>query len=191
MGAVARVFEIFADDYDRWFGEHSDVYTEQTDLLRRYLPAGKGEMLEVGAGSGRFASRLGIRHGIDPSPRLLAMARSRGLEAVLGAGEFLPYRDGTSDGILMMTVICFMDDVARSFQEAFRVLKPGGKIVVAFLEKEGEIARREEGSGSRFFRYARFFSVDEVPPALAGAGFSGIMIRERRNGLCVITAGKG
>lgn len=191
MDAIVRAFLRFADEYDRWFDEHSDVFSDQIDLLRRYLPAGKGEMLETGAGSGRFASRLGIRHGIDPSVRLLAMAKGRGLEPVLGVGEFLPYRDGTFDTVLMMTVICFMDDVARSFHEAFRVLRPGGMLVVAFLEKDGEIARREEGSAGRFFRHARFFSVTEVTAALAGAGFSEVIVRERQHDLCVISAGKG
>lgn len=191
MDAIVRAFFRFADEYDRWFDEHSDVYTQQIDLLRKYLPASTGEMLEIGAGSGRFASRLGIRHGIDPSFRLLAMAKGRGLEPVLGVGEFLPYRNGTFNGVLMMTAICFMDDVARSFHEAFRVLRPGGMLVVAFLEKDGEIAQREEGADGRFFQYVRFFSVNEVTAALAGAGFSRVIFRERRHGLCVISAGKG
>ena len=190
MGAIAMAFSRFANDYDRWFDEHSDVYTGQVALLQRHLPKGPGEMLEIGTGSGRFASRLGIRHGIDPSPRLIAMAKGRGLEPVLGAGEFLPYRDGTFDGILMMTVICFMDDVTLAFQEAFRVLRPKGFLVVAFLEKEGEIARREERSEGRLFRYARFYSEPEVAGALAGAGFSQARVRERREGLCVISAEK-
>lgn len=191
MEEIVKAFDCFTDEYDRWFDEHGEVYAEQIDLLRRSLPAGPGLMLETGAGSGRFAFRLGIRHGIDPSARLLAMARGRGVETVRGVGEFLPYRDGTFDGILMMTSICFMNDVARSFHEAFRVLKTGGMLVVAFLEKDGEVARWEEGSGGRFFRYARFFSVTEVTAALAGAGFSEVRVRERRHGLCVICAGKG
>ena len=158
MDAIIRAFSRYADDYDRWFDQHRDVYAEQIDLLRRYLPPDTGEMLETGTGSGRFASRLGIQHGLDPSFRLVAMAKERGLETVIGAGEFLPYRDRTFDGILMMTVICFMDDIARSFEEAFRVLRPGGILVVAFLEKGGGIARWEEGSDGQFFQYARFFS---------------------------------
>jgi SAM-dependent methyltransferase len=191
MDAGIRAFDRFADDYDQWFDNHGDLYAEQIGLLRTCFPASTGQMLEIGVGSGRFASRLGIRHGIDPSVRLLAMAKGRGLEPVLGVGEFLPYRDGTYNGVLMMTVICFLDDVDRSFHEAIRVLRPGGMLVVAFLEKDGEIARREEGADGRFFRYARFFSVNEVTAALAGAGFSKVIVWERRHGLCVISAGKG
>jgi SAM-dependent methyltransferase len=81
--------------------------------------------LEVGVGSGRFASSLGIRYGLDPLPAILTLARTRGVENVQGVGEFLPYRADTFDSILMMTVICFMDDPARSFREAFHVIRPG------------------------------------------------------------------
>jgi ubiquinone/menaquinone biosynthesis C-methylase UbiE len=189
MNPSVYAFDRFAEEYDQWFDDNAGIYATQVDHLRRYIPTG-AQTLETGVGSGRFSSRLGIRNGIDPSLRLLAMARSRGLEAVLGKGEFLPYRDGIFDGVLMMTAICFMDDVDRSFHEAFRVLKAEGMLVVAFLEKDGEIAQREEGSGGRFFRYARFFSVAEVTAALAGAGFSGVFVSERLRSLCIMTATK-
>ena len=190
MNHVVSVFERFADDYDRWFDEHSKVYSDQVDLLRRNIPKSTGQMLEIGVGSGRFASRLGIRHGIDPSVRLLAMARGRGVEPVLGVGEFLPYRDETFDGVLMMTVICFMADLPTSFLEAFRVIRNGGTLVVAFLEKGGEIAKREQGSAGRFLRYAEFYSAVEVTAALTGVGFSGIIVQKNLHCLCVLTATK-
>jgi ubiquinone/menaquinone biosynthesis C-methylase UbiE len=188
MDAIVSVFERFFSDYDRWFETHGEVYAEQIELLRKNISAGTGQMLEIGVGSGRFASRLGIRHGIDPSVRLLAMARDRGVEPVLGVGEFLPYRNGAFDGVLMMTVICFMEDFTRSFHEAFRVLRPGGKLIVAFMEKGGEIAIQEEGSAGRFLRYAEFHSAGEVTAALTGAGFAGVSIGESLHGLCMITA---
>jgi ubiquinone/menaquinone biosynthesis C-methylase UbiE len=192
MNPIVRVFERFADDYDHWFDTHGDVYAEQIDLLCRSIPAGMGQILEIGVGSGRFASRLGIRHGLDPSTRLLAMARDRGVEPVLGEGEFLPYRNGTFDTVLMMTVICFMDNLPRSFHEAFRVTRDGGMLVVAFMEKDGEVARRQKDghSAGRFLQYAQFLSAGEVTAALAGAGFSGIAVQENLHGLCIVTATK-
>ena len=88
MNPAGYAFDRFAEEYDQWFDDNAGVYAAQVDLLRRYIQAGT-RTLETGAGSGRFASRLGIRHGIDPSLRLLAMAKGRGLEAVLGNGKYL------------------------------------------------------------------------------------------------------
>ncbi len=141
--------------------------------------------LEVGVGSGRFASCLGIQYGLDPSPALNALARKRGIETVQGVGESLPYRADTFDSILTMTVICFRDDPARSCREAFRVLKRGGFLVTAFLEKGGEIARQAEAPGyaGRFLRDATFFTGDDVTALLAAAGFSRISHKHNPHGL--------
>lgn len=183
------VFDRYAPEYDAWFDTHKATYAAQLALLRRAIPAG-GRGLEVGVGSGRFAGPLGICHGLDPSPALLAMVRQRGVETVLGLGECLPYRDGTFDVVLMMTVICYMEDYARSFREVFRILKPGGTLVVGFLENGGEIAARElakEPKG-RFLRHAKFRPLPEVTGALDYAGFSHTVTCNR--GFCVVTAKK-
>ena len=95
----------------------------------------------MGVGSGRFAVPFGIRYGIDPSRELVRMAKNRGIEVVLGEGEHLPYRAGSFDYVLMMTVICFLDDVIAVFHEVNRVLRPGGMLVVGFIEEGGEIQR--------------------------------------------------
>ena len=106
-------------------------------MLRDVVPhTGRG--LEVGAGSGRFAVPLGICCGIDPSPGLGKMAQQRGIEMVMGEGEHLPYRAGTFDHVLMMTVICFLEDAVPVFREVHRVIRPGGILVAGFIEAGGE-----------------------------------------------------
>ncbi len=59
-------------------------------------------------GSGRFAAPFGICCGIDPSRETHTDSKERGIEAVIGEGEHLPYRPGSFDYVLMMTVICFL-----------------------------------------------------------------------------------
>jgi ubiquinone/menaquinone biosynthesis C-methylase UbiE len=191
VNPVVSIFDRCAEDYDQWFDTNNKVYADQTDCLRRYI-TGTDNSLEIGVGSGRFASRLAIRHGLDPSPRLLAMARQRGVETVQGKGEFLPYRAGTFNRVLMMTVICFLDDVARSCNEAFRVIQSGGMLVVAFMEKDGEVALRERARkpAGRFLQYAEFLAVEQVMAALTNAGFSGVSVRENLHGFCIVTARK-
>ena len=120
MIPARRVFNEYAGDYDRWFDEHGDVYKEQVRLLREVVPQ-TGRGLEVGIGSGRFSVPLGIRNGVDPSHKLIEMAKTRGIEILQGEGEHLPYRQETFDYVLMMTVLCFLDNPFLVVQEIFRV----------------------------------------------------------------------
>jgi len=191
MKQAVAVFDRFASDYDRWFDTHKAIYEGQLAAIRPHTTL-HGRALEVGVGSGRFAVPLGIRYGLDPSRQLLAMARQREIEAIQGTGESLPYRSCTFDFVLMMTVICFMDTIDQPFQEACRVLHPGGTLVIGFIEMDGEIARqeRERTSPGRFLRFAKFRSAEEVRDSLIRAGFTGCNMRDNLHGLTLITSQK-
>jgi SAM-dependent methyltransferase len=191
MIPVCRVFEDYANDYDRWFDEHHDVYEAQLRMLHRAVPR-HGLGLEVGVGSGRFAVPLDIGYGIDPSRELLKMAKSRGIEVVLGEGEHLPYGPESFLFVLMMTVICFLDNVGALFREAGRVLIPGGTLIVGFIERGGVIEEmyRNEKTKGRFLRYARFWTVAEVTRFIENAGFTNVTISQRSRGFCVIKGQK-
>jgi SAM-dependent methyltransferase len=186
-----HVFDEYADDYDRWFDEHDDVYQAQLILLRKALPD-HGRGLDVGVGSGRFAVPLGIRCGIDPSHELVQMAKQRSIEIVYGEGEHLPYRPSSFDYVLMMTVICFLDDVIAVFREVNHVLIPGGTLVVGFIEKDGEIFQiyQHESTKGRFLRFAKFWTVEEVDLFFKGAGFSQVSVIENTRGFCVMNGQK-
>ena len=191
MSAKRRVFEDFAADYDRWFYDHVEVYHAQLRLLGRAVPS-SGLGLEVGVGSGRFAAPLGICCGIDPSFTLAEIAKSRGVEVAIGVGEHLPYRSGSFDHAVIMTVICFLDDMAGVLREVFRVLVPSGIIVLGFIEWDGEIFRhyRAEPEKGRFLRHARFYSTDEVIQELRDAGVSRVEVAARERGFCILTGKK-
>lgn len=191
MNPSRRVFDALAGEYDRWFDGHREVWEAQLRMLRPAVPR-SGRGLELGVGSGRFAGPLGIRSGIDPSRGLLALAQRRGIAVVQGEGEHLPYRAGSFDYVLMMTVICYLDDPAAVFREVFRVLSGGGVLVAGFIERNGEIARqgRQEGTAGRFLRYARFPSAGDVKGFCGRAGFSGISVVRRDRGFCVMSAKK-
>ena len=175
-----RVFEDLAGDYDRWFDEHSDVYRAQLRMLRKALPD-HGRGLEAGIGSGRFAGPLGIEFGLDPSRELLKVAKSRGMEIVMGEGEHLPYCAGSFDYVLMMTVVCFLDEAGAVFGEIYRVLRPGGILVVGFIEEGGEIQQiyQNEPAKGRFLRFAKFRTVEDVNRFFKNAGFVQVSMIER------------
>lgn len=191
MNPLVQHFDTYAEEYDRWFDTHPELYREQLAVLRSIVPY-PGRGLEIGVGSGRFAAPLGIEYGLDPSVPPLSRAYSREVEPVRGIAEFLPYRAGIFDSVLMMTVICFMENITQPFKEAYRVLRPGGTIVIGFMETGGELAlqERERSTPGRFLRYAEFRSTEEVTTTLAAARFSAISFKGNLHGLCFVTAQK-
>ncbi len=166
-------FEQHADLYDAWFDRHRGIYDAELKAIGRFIEPGKGQGLEVGIGSGKFALPLGIRTGVEPAAEMLKKAAAAGIRVFRGVAEALPFADQSFDFVLMVTTICFVDDLGRSFREAFRVVRPGGFIVVAFVDKDSSLGRQYRGrkEESRFYREAEFFSVSEVLDALETAGF--------------------
>jgi len=185
------VFEDYANDYDRWFDEHRDEYLAELARIRRVLPAPDSRAIEVGVGSGRFAAPLGIALGIEPSLALGRMACRRGIEIVRGRAEALPFKDGSCSSVLMVTVICFLDDPSPAFRELNRILISRGVLIVAFIEREGQIHRKylHEGGKGRFLSGAKFYSQKEVLAFLEDTGFAVTRI-DSRVGFCVIASQK-
>lgn len=172
---VARTepFDRHSDAYDAWFDEHDDLYRAELAVVRQLLCAPGASGLEVGVGSGKFAVPLGITVGVEPSKQMGAKARALGIDVREGVAEQLPCADGSFDFVLMVTTVCFVDDVDASFREAFRVLRPGGCIVVGFVGRESELGRSYEAGKdeSRFYKDATFFSSEELLERLERAGF--------------------
>ncbi len=185
------VFEEYAEDYDRWFYEHCDEYHAELARIRRLFPHPDDRAIEVGVGSGRFAGPLGITLGIEPSPALGRMARQRGIEVIGGRAEAIPLRDASCSSVLLVTVICFLDDPVRAFRELHRILITEGSLIVAFIERGGQIHRKYlcEGGKGRFLSHATFYSQEEVLAFLKDAGFMGVKV-DCQVGFCVIAAQK-
>ena len=91
----------------------------------------------------------------------------------------------------MVTVICFFDDPARAFAEAYRVIVPGGPLIAGFLERKSAViqAYLHGDVEHRFLSQGRFYSSDEVQALLREAGFT-IISAETEEDFCVITARK-
>lgn len=82
--------------------------------------------IEVGVGSGRFASDLGVEIGLDPASDPLNLATRRGTRVVRGRVETLPFAAGTFGGMLLIVTICFVADPLAALREARRVVGPRG-----------------------------------------------------------------
>ena len=166
-------FEIHHERYDAWFEKHEAAYISELLALRPFVPW-QGRGLEIGVGSGRFAAPLGVQVGLDPSPAMLAHAAARGIEIVECVAENLPFADGSFDHALVVTTLCFVDSPARMLAEARRVLRPGGRLVIGFIDRVSALGQHylTHQAESDFYREATFYSADEVADLLLAAGFS-------------------
>jgi ubiquinone/menaquinone biosynthesis C-methylase UbiE len=162
-----------ATDYDIWFDNNIDLYQTELNALRFFIPENMNG-IEIGVGTGRFAVPLGIRIGIEPAHQMAELARQRGVDVVEGIAEALPFHDSSFDFAVMVTVVCFLDDVVQAFREAFRILKPSGLLIVGFIDRESEMGLKynQKKAHSIFYRDATFYSVNELESKLITAGFS-------------------
>lgn len=171
--AKAAAFEQHHQRYEDWFERHEPVYVSELLAMRAFVPW-QGRGLEIGVGSGRFAAPLGIQVGVDPSPAMLEYASERGIEAIEGVGEDLPFADDSFDHAMLVTTLCFVDSPEAMLAEARRVLRPCGQLVMGFIDRESPLgqsyaAHQDE---SVFYRDATFHSADEVAALLQDGGFS-------------------
>jgi len=165
------VFEHFVNEYEEWFLKHKFAYLSELKAVKALLPEGRG--VEIGVGTGRFAVPLKIKIGVEPSKRMGKIARRGGILVIEGTAENLPLKDESFDFALMVTTICFVDDPLRALQEAKRVIRKGGHIIVGIVGRESFLGREyeEKKEKSLFYKRARFFSTEEIVHLMKMVGF--------------------
>ncbi len=147
---LQRIFDETAPDYDRIeriLALGSGPWYRRKALQRAGLLENR-EVLDVGIGTGLVAREaLGIIGpggrlvGVDPSAGMLGEVRLPGLELLPGRAEALPREDASSDFLSMGYALRHLADVAAAFAEFFRVLRPGGRLLVLEITRpEGRAA---------------------------------------------------
>ena len=177
--AHSSPFDKFYELYDAWFEKNSFLYDVELQAVKSVMPL-TGKFLEVGVGTARFAVPLGISFGIDPSEKMAEISRNRGIQVIRSEAEHLPFKEEIFDCALMITTICFVDDPAWSLSEIWRVLKPGGVVIIGFVDSESRLGKEyaEKKKSSTFYRHATFYSVDDVTGYLYEADFHGLKYRQ-------------
>jgi demethylmenaquinone methyltransferase/2-methoxy-6-polyprenyl-1,4-benzoquinol methylase len=143
---IARVYDLLAERSEQ----------RMREVALEMLAAAPGEhLLEIGFGTGHVLVELvqavgptGHVFGIDISENMLAEARGllerQGLagRATLACGdaEDLPYPAGSFDGVFLCFTLELFDtpEIPRVLAQCRRVLRPGGRILVAAVSKEGK-----------------------------------------------------
>jgi SAM-dependent methyltransferase len=106
---------------------HDVLWSVLCDVRPRHV-------LEVGGGPGELAERMQNQLGatvtfVDISPRMVELARARGIDARVGDVQELPFADGSFDTSVAAWMLYHVPDIDRGISELARVLCPGGKLV--------------------------------------------------------------
>ena len=143
---ISRVYDYLTGAFERKYAE----------MASERLEVEEGEkVLEIGFGTGhclkRIAASVGQRskaYGIDISSGMLKVTKKRlekaGLmertELYCGDAMHLPYHDNSFDAVFMSFTLELFDtpEIPKVLEEVKRVLKPGGRLVVASMSKEGK-----------------------------------------------------
>lgn len=172
-------FEKHTIKYNRWFEENKYTYQSEINAIKDIMPQ-FNNAVEIGIGSGKFALPLGIKLGVEPSAKMRKVAQGKGLEVLYGIAENLPLKSESFDLALMVTTLCFLDDVKIAFSEVYRILKPGGYFINGFVDKNSNLGKiyQKYKEKSIFYKIATFYSTDEVVLVLKEAGFKNIEFRQ-------------
>lgn len=168
---MRNLFNKYYKEYDAWYGRNRFAYLSEVEAIKKVLPK-KGKGLEIGVGTGRFASRLGIRYGIDPSAKMLKIAKRRGIKTEVAYGENLPFGNNEFDYALIAITICFVNDPEKVIAESKRVLKENGRIIIGIVDKNSFLGKYYQKKKSKFYKAARFFSAKGIVNLLKKQHFS-------------------
>lgn len=166
-------FQDLTDRYDDWFETYEYAYDSELAALDGLIsPETNG--IEIGVGTGRFAVPLGIDTGLDPSPAMLRHAKQRGIEVIQGVAENLPIAESTFDTALLVTTICFVDDIGETFREAKRILRSDGHLVIGYIDGDSPVGEqyKTKKDENPFYQHATFVTTEEVVDALEASGFT-------------------
>jgi ubiquinone/menaquinone biosynthesis C-methylase UbiE len=154
------------------------------DYRRRVVPAAEGRVLEIGVGSGLnlpfYSQRVRQVIGLEPSPKLIALARrtqraAASAQFIEGSAEEIPLKDGTIDTVVMTWTLCSIPDASRALGEIRRVLKPGGRLLFAEHGRapEPNVARWQDRLTPMWKRFAGGCHLNRaVGSLIEAAGFA-------------------
>ena len=159
------------------------------DPMQVLAPREGEVVLDLGSGPGRdvlYAAELvgpnGRAIGVDATPEMVFRARETAASLQRGNAEFrlgeiehLPVDSETVDGIASDCVVNLSPDKAQVFREAFRVLKPGGRIVVSDVVADRELPAEMRQDAERWAACeAGAVTPEEYVALMRAAGFEAI-----------------
>jgi ubiquinone/menaquinone biosynthesis C-methylase UbiE len=169
FGRRASTYDSLRPTDENWW-EVYEALVREGDLTGR-------RVLDVGCGTGRFAAALSERArvwGVDESPQMLEVARSRAPEVRFkeASAYALPFKEGWFERATMWLVVHLLDR-PRAYIEIRRVLDPNGRIAVATFDPSyfRVFWFRDYFPSMEEIDLARFPTRDDFERELSAAGF--------------------
>lgn len=182
--------EKVANKYDAYFTKPKGRYVWQaeTELMKRLIDIDPGmKVLEIGCGTGLYSipfARKGCDvTGIDISEEMLDIAREKShvddvdITLLNMNADKLKFNDGSFDRIFSMGVLDFVDDLSVTFEQAYRTLKPGGKISIAVVNRDSDWGKHymdKAYNKGKVYEHAKFKSMEDLmaihPEEIIGSG---------------------
>lgn len=165
-----------------------DLAMRNSEIARyraRLVPRASGTIVEIGIGSGLnlpfYGERVQQLSGIDPSPELLRMTRTRAagapfpVDLIDRGAENLPFDTASADCVVTTFSLCTIGNPAVALREAHRVLRPGGTLIFAEhgLSPDASVARWQHRLNPLWRRLAGGCNLDRrIDALLEDAGFT-------------------
>jgi SAM-dependent methyltransferase len=185
---IQACYDAVAREYAERFADELTHKPLDRELLRRFADAvkGHGDVYDLGCGPGQttaFLHDLGVHVcGLDLSEALLREARHRhpGIRFESGDMLALPLADASLAGAIAFYAIVHLapDGLRQAVAEMFRVLQPGGRLLLAFHIGEGTV-HVDQFLGRSVSLDFVFFTPQGVTDELLRAGFTAVEAIER------------
>lgn len=164
---MLQPFDSLARPYDSWYdtSKGKQIFEAELECLHKVCPICQGRWLEVGVGTGRFANRMDIKEGIDPSPAMLELAASRGVTTYQGYAEELAFDADSFDGILMAFTLCFINFPEKALNQCHRILKANGELLIGLIPADsawGKAYQEKKKQGHPIYSHAHFLTIERT-----------------------------
>jgi len=164
--SIHKAYEFDTDAEGKYHPEDEGI--TRVNKIKELVPS-QSIVLEVGCNSGGLLRLIRnekniVAYGIEINPKLAKIAQQKGIIAVNGDAEKLPYKDGFFDVCMVTEVLEHLYDDIACFKEMMRVLKKGGLFISTVPHPDGFIVKKR--SLEKHIYHVRNYSVSEYKKLL-------------------------